>query len=120
MREHLTRFRTSLDRLVAFLPERHPGDLSWPTLYGLVVLAILAGDLVSRLGWSLVVLAAVPIAVVLGLRRDPLAGFAVAAGLLGGILTASPPPPPPPAIYRGAQLPGSSSAPEQPSGAMPA
>lgn len=120
MRHHLTRFRPRLDRLAAFLPARHPDDLSWLTLYGLVVLAILAGDLASRLGWSLVVLAAVPIAVVLGLRRDPLAGFAVAAGLLGGIVTASPAPSPPPAIYRGAQLPRSSSAPVQPTGAMPA
>ncbi|MGE0147995.1 MAG: hypothetical protein AB7R87_11500 [Parvibaculaceae bacterium] len=122
MREHLTRFRASLDRLVALLPERHPGDLSWPTLYGLTLLAILAGDLAGRTGFGLAVLPAIPIAFLLSrhLRRDPIAGFALAAGLLGGIVTASPAPPPPPAIYRGAQLPGSSIAPQQPAGAMPA
>ena len=119
-RRHLTRCRTSLDRLVALLPERHPGDLSWPTLYGLVVLAILAGDLASRLGWGLAVLPVIPITFLLSrhLRRDPIAGFAVAAGLLGGIATASPPPPP--AIYHGAQLSGSTTLPHRPAGAMPA
>ena len=54
------------------------------------------------------------------LRRDPIAGFALAAGLLGGIATAPrESPPPPAAIYRGAQLPASSTAPALPTGAMP-
>lgn len=122
MREHLTRFRASLARLVSLLPERDPGELSWPTLYGLTLLAILAGHLACRLGFGLAVLPAIPAAFLLSthLRRDPIAGFALAAGLLGGIVTASPAPPPPPAIYRGAQLPGSSIAPVLPAGAMPA
>lgn len=122
MREHLTRFRASLAHLVSLLPERDPGDLSWPALFGLTVLAILAGDLAGRLGFGLLVVPAIGIAFLLSarLRRDPIAGFALAAGLLGGIATAPrESPSPPAAIYRGAQLPGSSTAPALPTGAMP-
>ena len=89
MRQHLARCPPILDRLVSILPERHPGDLSWPTLYGLTLLAILAGDLAGRLGFGLAVLPAIAIAFLVGLRRDSLASFVLAAGLLGSLATAS-------------------------------